>query len=231
MRQDFPSFDPGELAAAERPVIRSVNASYRALRRARQSDTRRATGVGNAGGPGEWLAPLLPPEADQPAGAVGFTAELNAWCALGAVALGLALIIGGLAHPPLLAGGALLLVGALVAVALNRASEPGLASSALVAAATAAPVAVALFAAPGDPTLAFALDALVAPVLLAGLLLARRAPLVVGGAATLAAVLVLLPRQFGANPSGMLRAHLLTQALLQPVALIVAVALLAWLWA
>ncbi|HEV2235454.1 MAG TPA: hypothetical protein VGR57_02225, partial [Ktedonobacterales bacterium] len=33
------------------------------------------------------------------------------------------------------------------------------------------------------------------------------------------------------NPSGMLRAHLLSQALLQPVALLVAVALLAWLWA
>jgi hypothetical protein len=231
MRQDFPSFEPAEPAASVQPLTRSVNASYRALRRARQSAALRAAGAEYDGGPGDWLAPLLPPESDQPTGATPHIAELNAWCAIAALAISLALMVGGLADPPLLAGGGMLLVGAVVAVALNRASEPGWASAALVVATTAAPVAVALFAAPGDPTLAFALDALVAPVLLAGLLLAARAPLVVGGAAALAAVLVLLPRQFGNDPSGMLRAHLLSQALLEPVGLIVLVSLLAWLWA
>jgi hypothetical protein len=230
MRQAYPPFESGDPAMPALQQTRSVNASYRALRRARQTAAPAAPAEEYAEGPGDWLAPMLPPEAAQLTDpALAQRAEPNAWCALVLIVVGLGLAVGGLANAHLLVAAGLLLVGALLAVALNRASAPGWSAGALVMAALVAPLAVALLSAPGDPALA--LDALVAPVLLAGVLLAPRAPLLVGGVSALACALVVLPRQFGHEPAQSALGLLLNGDLLVPVGLILLVTLLAWLWA
>jgi hypothetical protein len=202
------------------------------LRRARAANTFATQTEEYEGGRGNWLAPLLPPEAAQLTDvALAQRAEPNAWCAIILIVAALGLAAGGLASPHLLVASGLLLVGALLAVALNRASVPGWSASALVVAGMAAPVAVALLSAPGDPALALALDALVVAVLLAGVLLSSRAPLLVGGVGALACALVLLPRQFGHEPTQSVLGPLLSLDLLAPVGLIALVTLIAWLWA